>query len=238
MKKIITLSLLLFCARAIKAQSTYNDFQVWENIYLEKNLSKKFVAHLNHEGRITENATQFRYGYADFGVTWKFKKAIRFSADYVLLFKKTFNNENTGLVNSIRHQFYITATLRKKLNKVSLSDRNRLQWEWDDIVASVNGLVPQLYYRNKLTAKYDLGNNFAHYLAMEQYYSFISYDKYGHQFDRGRYYAGLFYQLNAVNELEGYFMMERHYDVNHPQVNWVLGFGFSHAFYGGLMGKW
>src|ERR1051325_3133636 len=238
MKKIITFSLLFFLSVfELGAQKAINDFQVWENIYLEKNLSKKSVAHFNHEGRITENATQFRYAYADFGVTWKFKKAVRFSADYVLLFKKTFNNENTGLTNSIRHQFYVTATFRKKLHKIFLSDRNMLQWEWDDIGTSVNGLVPQLYYRNKLTAKYDLGN-LAPYFAVEQYYSFIYYDKYGHQFDRGRYYAGLFYQLNAVNELEGYFMMERHYDVNHPQVNWVVGFGFSHAFYGGLMGKW
>ena len=244
-KKSFFISVMCLFVLFAKAQtSNYNpspnDAQLWENIYLEKNIfSKKYIAHINHEGRITENNSQFHYAYLDAGLTYKFKKYLRFSADYVFLYKKTFDINNTDFRNSLRHQVYLDFVVRKKIHKKFIfSDRNMFQWEWDDIYSTPSGNVSQFYYRNKLTVKYDRGT-LNPYIATEQYYSMVFYDKYGHQFDRSRYYLGVFYEMDAVNEFEAYYMLERHFNVDFPQNNWVIGIGFSHSFYsGGIMGKW
>lgn len=209
-----------------------NDAQLWENIYMEKTLSKKMVIHLNHEGRITDNISRFNYGYLDLGVTRKMKKYFRLSADYVYVRKKSFDNYIAN-----RHQVYVAGTLRKKIGDLSISDRNMLQMEWQNPFSSVNGKQGELYYRNKVTLRYE-GRDVTPYVAAEHYLSLIYSDAYGPQWDRGRYYLGLFYRFSAANAIEGYYMMERHMNVNEPSVNWVIGIGYEHSFYGGFMGKW
>src|SRR4051812_12674451 len=64
------------------------DAAVWENIYVEKSLTAKWNIHLNHEGRINQNVTQFYYGYADVGITYKWNKHVHLMADYVFLEKR------------------------------------------------------------------------------------------------------------------------------------------------------
>jgi hypothetical protein len=231
MKHLLRWALVMMPALAFS--QSVNDAQFWENIYLEKNISKKWIIHLNHEGRITDNISRFNYGYLDGGVTWKYKKSIRFSADYVFVRKRYFDG---NIAN--RHQVYGTVTLRKKLGDLFVSDRNMMQWEWQNPFTSVGGRVPELYYRNKLTLRYDKWA-LSPYVAAEHYFSLVYYDAYGPQFDRGRYYLGAFYALSSVSAIEVYSMMEKHFNVNEPETNWVIGIGFEHAFYsGGLTGKW
>jgi hypothetical protein len=229
LKTLIKFILLLNCVLCFtqKNIAQVNDAALWENIYLEKNIRPKLLIHLNHEGRITNNITQFHFAYADLGITYKFNKSFHVSLDYVIIEKKLIN-KNQMEVLSTGHQFYVALTYKKKIKPFVFSFREILQAQYQDVYSSDKGKVPGTYARSKITVKYDL-NRFTPYIAGEIYYKL--YNPRIYQANRYRCFAGIFYQLNKINELELYYLFEKHFNENNPKTNYVIGVGFSHFFY-------
>ncbi|MGZ4034895.1 MAG: DUF2490 domain-containing protein [Bacteroidia bacterium] len=232
MKKFISLTLLAVCFVRTFAQNN-NDAALWENIYLEKNLTPRIILHFNHEGRITENITQFHYGYGDLGITYKFGKSFHATIDYVYVGKYL---DKSGFSN--RHQFYIAGTYKKKITKsLVFSFREMFQEQVQDIYSSEIGRLPVYFSRSKATFKYKL-NRFTPYIASELYVKLLEPARTGHlsapygpHANRVRYFAGIFYELNRVNEVELYYLIEKHFNEYNPQTNYVIGVGFAHTFY-------
>ena len=223
MKQKLVLASILF-PMMLLAQT--NDAQLWENIYIETDITQKFYAHFNHEGRITNNISQFNYGYGDIGLSYKLFKKDHLSLDYVFVIK---NYEN-GKV-SYRHQYYAANTFKKKINPFTLYWRIMYQVEYDDVNSTENGKNGDYYIRNKLTIKWKTPGRYIPYIASELYYNADNDRKFGQQFDRLRTYAGCFYELNKIDMLEAYYLLEKHFQVNDPATNWVIGLGYDHLFY-------
>ena len=83
--------LLICCSSHILAQG-HDDAQLWQNIYFEKNLTRKFNIHINEEGRLTENYSRPSYIYADIGLTYKAGKYLHLSAAWVPIAKRQNND--------------------------------------------------------------------------------------------------------------------------------------------------
>lgn len=226
MKKIYLLLFLIQTACSCKLFAQNDDAQFWENIYLEKNLTQRWALHVNEEGRLTNNFTSPNYIYADFGLTYKVNKHIHCTAAYVPIAKKL----PTGFV-SFRHQMYIDAVFKFKFHHFTIYDRQMFQNQYNDILHSSDWNIPSYYIRNKVTVKYKTKSRVTPYMAEELYFEWDNSKKNSNQIDRIRYFAGLFYRLNGINELEAYYLIEPHFHSRQAYTNWIIGLGFSHTLY-------
>jgi hypothetical protein len=205
----------------------YNDAQLWQNIYFEKNLTQKVNIHINEEGRITENITLPSYIYLDLGITYKPKKYLHFTIAYVPIA----NRLRTDFI-SYRHQFYFDVVVKMKFHHFVFYDRQMVQMQYNDINRAKNWEIPSYYLRNKVTVKYKSGESrYIPYIAAELYYQINANQYNGMQSDRMRYYAGCFYELDKVNQLELYYLMEPHYNIPASFTNFVIGIGYAHNLY-------
>jgi Protein of unknown function (DUF2490) len=232
--KFIFLSILSF-AISTKLFAQYKDAEVWENVAFEKKFSQQWDAHFNHEGRITNNDSQFHYAYGDIGVsyrliTWqKHKGEIAFSlkltGDYVFLWKYD------ELITTIRHQWYFDYLAKIKFYSFEFEWRNMYQQEVNNVYSSEFGYIPDNYFRNKFTLEHRFHKHpwyrIIPYIASEIYYHTDKDDSYGPQIDRIRYFAGGFYYFNKKTSLELYYLYENNFNINNPDKNYVMGIGFA-----------
>jgi hypothetical protein len=227
--RVITAIVFFFIVQPVISQVN-NDAGLWENIYLEKKFTSKWNVHLNHEGRMNQNITNFYYAYADVGITYKFTKHIKVMADYVWLEKIP----QKSSFWSIRHQGYAAIVFKQKIGSFAISDRTMAQVQYSDVYSSEKGMLPDYRLRNKLTVKYNNNSRYTYYIAAEIYYKVNSYYKVnlpqGEQVDRMRYFAGTFYEINKMNKVELYYLYENNFNINKPTNNFVIGIGFAHYF--------
>jgi hypothetical protein len=105
------------------------------------------------------------------------------------------------------------------------------QQQYQDLYSSDLGRYPENYLRNKLTLKYSFQKypfyRFEPYLASELYYHMDNNNIYGPQFDRLRYFSGVFYSFNKSNKLELYYLIEKNFNINNPPTNYVIGIGYE-----------
>jgi hypothetical protein len=203
--------------------SQYNDAQLWENIYLEKDITQRLTVHVNEEGRITENMTRPSYIYTDWGITYKVNKHLHFTVAYVPILKKQIND-----FISFRHQLYCAFTLKKKIERFVFYDRQMFQIQYNDINRTPNWDIPTYYLRNKVTIKYiTKRRHYVPYIAEEYYFHWNNSTRNGTQSDRMRFYVGSFYKKDRVNEFELYYLIEPHYHITPPFTNWIIGFGYA-----------
>lgn len=224
MKKFLLLLFSVFILTPI-VSAQINDAQFWENIIVEKTLSKKLSVRVVQQGRITENITRPSFNYFDLGGNYKLNKHVHLCLAYVWAIKRQLDDTWSN-----RHQAYASVTFKGKWKDFVLNDRNMILWQVKDVETSRYGRYPDYYYRNKMTLRYELNFHWAPYLAAEAYYHLNSHDVAAYSIDRTRYFAGLFYRLNIYHELEGYYMIERHPNTVDPATNWVIGLGYTYSF--------
>jgi len=223
-KKISPIFIFFFSLSQIKAQ--YNDAQLWENINVEKNITPKLLARINQEGRVTENLTIPSFNYFDIGLCYKVNKHIHITLAYVWEVKRQFDESW-----STRHQAYLDVTLRKKIKSFMFTDRQMLMWQVKDYFTSQYGKIPDYYLRNKFTIKYEKFFKIVPYLAEETYFLTSGpNDGTRDSFNRMRYFAGILYHPNLINEFEVYYLIEHQFNIVNPPTNWVIGLGYTHTF--------
>lgn len=196
---------LLFCILFI----TINKIafaQIWENVNAEKNITAKLGARINQEARITENFSRPSFNYFDVGLNYKINKHVHATLAYVWVEKRQLND-----TWSTRHQAYLDFTFRKKFKGFLLSDRQMFLWQVKDYYSSRDGRLPDYYFRNKATIRWDKTFRFQPYSAAEIYYqTYGPNNPWQFHFNRIRYFAGVFYHPNLINEFEAYYLIEHH----------------------------
>ena len=235
--KRISLILILLSTRIFSQVYSYNDQQVWLNIYLEKKITKKFILHLNQQNRWTQDVSQFTFAYADAGITYKFSKQVKVMADYVFTQKRK-PDDAFGTV----HQAYVALILKKDIGRWSFAWRGMLQTQYNNPYTSQYGLIPFYYDRNKFIVKYELNKRYTFYAAEELYIPLNSPQIKG--IDRNRTFFGMFYTLFKHQQLELYFMHQNRvqngewfkqknsYDATNYilEKDFVYGLGYSFEF--------
>jgi len=199
--KRITLIFLFISSYGFSQTYSYNDAQVWFNLYLEKKVSDKFLIHLNQQDRWTNNVSQFNFAYADVGVTYKITKNIKILADYVFTQKRKPDQSF-----STYHQYYVAMTFKRDIARWRFMYRNMFQFQYNNPYTSDYGTIPFYYDRNKFIVKYEFNKYYTFYAAEELYIPLNSPQVKG--LDRTRTFIGLFYNIFKHQQLELYFMYQ------------------------------
>lgn len=199
MRRLFLSIFILIAFKQVAQTYSYNDAQLWFNLYLEKKINKKWAAHLNQQDRWTENISRFNFAYADIGLTYKFTNYFKVMADYVFTQKKR-PDDSYGTV----HQYYVAAVLKKEWRRWKFSYRNMFQYQFNNPYTSYYALTPFFYDRNKFIVKYEYNKYFTFYVAEELYIPLNSPQIKG--IDRNRSFAGLFFNTYKHQQLELYFM--------------------------------
>ncbi|MES2285337.1 MAG: DUF2490 domain-containing protein [Bacteroidota bacterium] len=224
MKRIVVPFVLLnlFCLTQF-GYGQRNDANLWASITLEKLATPKVLLHFQQAARVGQNITQLNYTFSDIGVTYKFNKNIQTSLDYRFINKL---NKTEDL--SLRHRFYWTLTLKKKIKPITLVYRHRIQYQLEDMYSSENGTTPHYYTRSKITIKYDL-NRFTPYVASELQTKIVDWDQLVSK--KFRLFAGCSYMFSKTDELNLYYLIDKRINQKDPLTNYVIGVAYTHTFY-------
>lgn len=239
MKKTLYSLILLLAIKSYGQQPVYsfNDAQLWFNLYLEKKLNNRLTAHLNQQDRWTENVSEFHFAYADMGLTYKFNKTFKVLADYVFTQKRR-ADESFSTV----HQYYVAAVAKKDILRWRFAYRLMYQFEFKNPYTSYYGLTPFRYIRNKFIVKYEYNKYLSFYVADELYAPLNSPQIKG--IDRNRSFVGMFINTFKHQQLELYFMYQNRLyngawfkqNKSDDMTNYILekdfvyGIGYSIAF--------
>jgi len=118
--------------------------------------------------------------------------------------------------------------LRKKFEHITLSYRQRLQSEVRDVRSSEKGGVPEWYSRNKIEVKYNLDKKYTPVVAMEFRYQITStYNvESNNTWFNYRAALGVEYELNKKNMILPYYLIQREWNVSHPDNIYVIGIAY------------
>lgn len=213
----------------LHAQKSEKDFQIWGNFEIESPLNKRWMIHLQHQSRFSNNATEYAYSYFDAGALVRISKNLRCTFNYIFA-----NKKRTDPSFSYRHQFEGYFTYRKKIGKFVFFDRLLSDMQFKDFNTDAQGnRLRDFYLRNKITMRYKLPYKFTPYIAQETYYKFdgLYYERGFRGINRIRLFSGLLYNITEHWLAELSYTMEFNHDAKTPTNNYMLSFGLVKTFF-------
>jgi hypothetical protein len=222
-KKLLSFFIFLF-GIIFSTSAQYDDAGLWTTLNIEKKLKNNFRIFLTEEFRLRENFSEINLFYTEVGVGCKPYSFLKIDLSYRFIQKKLETD-----FYSMRHRFMLDITLKKKLKDFEFSYRHRLQREVRNINSSENGRLPEWYSRNKFSVKYDFGKKYTPYISAEFRYQIddprnIESDQTWH---RGRYVAGVDYELDKKNKLGLYYLIQHEWNVSLPENQYIIGLEYS-----------
>ena len=201
-----------------------NDAGLWTTLNIEKKLKKNVGIFATEEFRLKENFTRLNLFYTDLGVFVQPVKFLKLSLSYRNIEKYVI--ENTF---SFRHRLMLDISLKKKVGKLGLSYRQRIQAETRNVYTSGDGRVPEWYSRNKFEIKFDLDKKITPYVATELRFQIsdpraVESDGLWH---RARYVAGFDYEKNKRDKFGVYYLIQREFNVSTPQNLYIFGLEYT-----------
>ncbi len=218
--------LLVLLVWELKAQAPQKDFQIWGNFEMESPITKRWMAHVQHQTRFTENATEYSYSYIDAGALYRISRNLRFTFNYIFVDKK-----RTDDSYSYRNQFEGYFTYRKKFGKFVIFDRLLGDMQLKDFNSDQQGQrLRDFYLRNKIQVRYKLFKRIVPYVAEETYYKFdgLYYEK---GFNRTRFFFGVLINITDLWLFETSYTLEYNHDAKIPTNNYMLSFGVVKTFF-------
>ncbi len=202
----------------------YPDAGSWNTFNLEVKINKRLSAQFTEELRFKENFSRLNLLYTNAGLEYRVLKNLK--AAFVYRFINKYQDENYF---SLRHRLMLDVSAKKKYKKVDFAYRFRLQAEEQDMYSSVNGRIPEWYWRNKLTAKYDLDKPYTPYASVEFRYQIrdVQNIESDHTWHRTRWVAGVDYKKNDYSTFGIYYLIQHEYNVKSPQAQYIIGLEYS-----------
>lgn len=213
--------LLFFPVKIIFAQ--VNDAGMWVSFNAEKKITPVLSVNLSQEFRINENISEFGTFFTDAGINYKISKVFRVSANYRFVNKRRLNDSY-----SVRHRFYFDFTVRKKFKPLILQFRTRFQNQYTDMYSSSEGLIPDIYSRNKLTLKIDIDKKYVPYLYTELFTPLKNIDL--AYINNARFCAGFEYNFNRMHSLDFFYLLQKEMNVTNPETDYIIGVGYYFTF--------
>ncbi len=221
---ILSVFILFVNQSEVIAQVNYPDAGSWNTFNIDYKINKKLTGLFTQECRIKENFTRLNLFYTNLGLEYKFNDF--FKAALVYRFIEKYQDDNSF---SFRHRLMLDLTLKKKLGKIGLSYRQRIQAEERDIYSSIIGNLPEWYSRNKFAVKYDTDKRYTPYAAIELRYQLRNPREWqsDNTWHRNRYSLGVDYKLNKKSTFGVYYLIQREFNVVLPQNQYVIGLEYS-----------
>ncbi len=225
MKRLILLLFLVLTSLYSEAQPT-SDAGTWLTLTLQKPVTKRITAVLDQELRLKENYQRINLFYTNLGFDYKYSNNIKISPTYRSIQKCRLDGSY-----SYRHRLMLDVTLKKKFEKITLSERVRYQAEVGDYLSSEKGKLVEQFLRLKTDLKLTSLNKISPYISCEVRYQIRDpkgkgpFSDYG--FHRIRYVAGAEYQLQKNHSLNLYYLIQSEYYIADPETIYILGIAYS-----------
>ncbi len=199
----------------------YKDAGLWTSVNFEARVVKKLSFNLAEEVRFNENITEAGVIFTDVGLSYKINKHFQIAGNY-----RFTQRRKTDDYYSFRHRFYVDFKYEKKIKPFQFQIRSRVQDEYADIGRALDGGVPEYYWRNKLTLKWDLDKPFMPYFSLELF-SLLNYPR-SYAFGGMRASAGVEYSLSKHHKLDAYYMIQKELNTSNPETDFVIGVGYAY----------
>ncbi len=202
------------------------DAGMWATLSIQHALNKKINLVIDEEFRIKENYQRINLFYTNVGIDYKVNKFLKISPTYRTIQKKRLDGNY-----SYRHRLMLDVTVKKKIKKITLSERVRYQIEVQDFYTSKKGKFPEQYLRLKTDVKYDIDKKITPYYSIEFRYQTRNPRGDGPVYDNGfhrvRNVLGAEYEINKKNSINLYYLFQTEFDISTPESIYILGIGYS-----------
>lgn len=202
------------------------DAGMWATFSIQHSFTKKIILVVDQEMRLKENYQRINLFYTNLGIDYKFNKSLKVSPTYRIIQKKRLDGSY-----SFRHRLMLDVSLKKKFQKLTLSERVRYQAEVQDLYTSRKGKLIEQFLRFKTDLKYSATNKITPYISCEFRYQIHAsrgdaplYDK---SFHRVRTALGFEYELNKKNSVNLYYLYQTEFDISTPESIYILGIAYS-----------
>ncbi|MBL7921751.1 MAG: DUF2490 domain-containing protein [Bacteroidia bacterium] len=215
----------LFFVIAAHAQDT-KDAGLWSTFTVQKKISKRISFVIDQEFRLRENFQRINLFYTNVGIDYKATKWLKVSPTYRAIQKKRFDG-----TYSHRHRLMMDLTFKKKLQKITLSERVRYQIEVQDLYTSKKGKLPEQFLRFKTDLKYTVNDKVTPYVSCELRYQIHSPrgdgPAYDNDFHRIRNVAGIEYNINKDNAVNLYYLIQSEFNISDRESIYIIGIAYT-----------
>ncbi len=216
---------LLFVLLPCSAQQS-KDAGMWATFTLQHSFTKKINLVIDQEFRLKENYQRINLFYTNIGIDYKLYKFLKISPTYRSIQKKRLDG-----TYSFRHRLMLDVTLKKKLQKITLSERIRYQIEVQDLYTSKKGKLAEQFLRFKTDLKFAVNEKLTPYISCELRYQIKSPrgdgSRYNESFHRVRNVLGIEYQINKKNSVNLYYLFQSEFNISTPESIYILGIAYS-----------
>jgi hypothetical protein len=217
------LFLILLGGFSLGAFAQENDFQVWTDFTLNKELNKKWDVSFEQNLRAGNNVSQLSKAYSNLSAGYDAANFLKLS----VLYRFVLRNKTDYFAKG--HSFAFDATLKHKFSRVKLTMRNRFMLKYSEILSSDNGKIPERYYRTKLSMAYNIRKfPLSPSLAVESFLLIPKGDP--ATFDAFRALFGLGYSISKHQEIDAYWLNEWGLNAESGSNNFVLGLSYNYSF--------
>lgn len=222
---LIILFIYCSCLSPVSAQIR-QDAGMWATLTIQHALNKKINLVIDEEFRLKENYQRINLFYTNIGIDYKVNKFLKISPTYRTIQKKKLDGNY-----SYRHRLMLDVTVKKKIKKITLSERVRYQIEVQDFYTSKKGKFPEQYLRLKTDIKYDLKKKITPYYSCEFRYQIRNPRGDGPVYDNGfhriRNVLGLEYEINKKNSINLYYLFQTEFNISTPESIYILGIAYT-----------
>ena len=225
MLKLFRHSLVSFCIAGfflpVQSSAQVDDIGLWFGATFQKQLTRHLEGSLMEEIRFNHDVTTVDAVISDAGLAYSFTKKLKGEFHY------RFINSNQENYYSKRHRLYFDISWKEKLGIVSLTLRERLQEQYNNIYSSETGKIPVWTIRSKLAAKFDLNKKYTPYVSGEVYYALDNAKEIDQLVTRLRYETGISYDINRVHSINPYILFQSVYSIRFNQLVYGISYTLS-----------
>ena len=225
LKNIIVLKAFILFFFTSNAQRS-NDAGMWSTLTIQHKISKKINLVIDQEFRLRENYQRINLFYTNIGIDYKYSKFLKISPTYRAIQKKRLDG-----TYSHRHRLMLDVTLKKKIQKITLSERVRYQAEVQDFYTSRKGKLVEQFLRFKTDVKFAATDKITPYYSIEFRYQIHAPRGDGPLYDNGfrrvRNVLGVEYEINKKNAVNIYYLYQTEFTISTPESIFILGLGYT-----------
>ena len=196
---------------------------------LSADITKRIIPGLNlsleEDFRLRDNLSEVDRFSTTLELSYKPWKFLKLGGAYNLI---NYTHETTGW--EVRHRYYFFATGSYRINRFTVSLRERFQSTYRVGVKETSKRAnPKLYLRSRLEVEYDIRNCKFEPFASVELYNTLN-DPQGNKMNKLKYTAGSKYKLNKRNSLQLYYRYVNFKDDDEGNGKHMIGLGYSYKF--------
>lgn len=215
---ILLVSLFILKGHPLLAQQ--EDAGLWSSFGIEKEFDKDLAVSLSQELRFNENISELGTAFTELGVSKGFGKGFKAGISYRLIQKRQVDDYYQW-----RHRILFDLSYRYKIQKVSLSLRQRYTRQYNQVNYDAEASIPVQYFRTRLKADYKINKKTSAFLSGELFYELQNSNNLA--IDNSRYIAGIEYTYKKKHIFEISYIIDKELYVSNPLTNYVFGIGYK-----------